>query len=473
MTAPSAGRPGSLSAYQKRPSNVANVCPRQKSGWGARTRMTMSFESGPRIEVSNDSANPGYPPSPALEAEPDPPRVPSPTSPGKLVLPSGWARPPGAVGRTSSMKAGSVNVAGPAGITTTDRIATVLAMPTATTSAARAALRQLNNRRAACGRRQLNNRRALCSCQPRTFRTAGCAAMSAADAAGAPTATKPAATTTSHATSHIPRCPSTRSPLAYVATTTEMARFARAARRSMHSKPYSTTSSISSCGSCPRSRPSRFLGPEGINTIAARPASAGTAISVCTDAGIDRPVRSNHDVTVDAATAPPMIRPAVAIGVPNAPHSMAMAMPVAAAVSQRARGVSDVSGSAGRRAGFVTTVGRAGTHCALHAATDDASGVSIDGLSPMAAHARAPRRCASSSAQRQRPASSSRSAANGFERTIHRCGAELWWSCTTNVPLRNDEGQCTDRSLSPSRHGRMPSSSSSPAPAYPASAAPF
>ena len=54
---------------------------------------------------------------------------------------------------------------------------------------------------------------------------------------------------------------------------------------------------------------------------------------------------------------------------------------------------------------------------------------------PTAAIIRAPRRRRSSSAHRHRPASSSRSAAIGFERTIHRCGDELCRSWTTRVPL--------------------------------------
>jgi hypothetical protein len=58
MSGPPRRTPISSSAYQCRPSNVANVCPRQKSAAGARTRITTSSLIAPRTDVSIDWAKP-------------------------------------------------------------------------------------------------------------------------------------------------------------------------------------------------------------------------------------------------------------------------------------------------------------------------------------------------------------------------------------------------------------------------------
>jgi hypothetical protein len=47
------------SVCQTRPSKRVKVWPRQKSGAGARTRITTSSPRVPRIEVSIDASNPG------------------------------------------------------------------------------------------------------------------------------------------------------------------------------------------------------------------------------------------------------------------------------------------------------------------------------------------------------------------------------------------------------------------------------
>ena len=112
--------------------------------------MTTSSPKSPRIDVSSDSANPGYPPSSFR-----PPRVPSPGSPRSVIEPSVRASTPGAsTRRASSMNAGSVSVAGPLARGPARAASTVASAPVTRPAPAR-------TRRAADGRRSGRDERTL------------------------------------------------------------------------------------------------------------------------------------------------------------------------------------------------------------------------------------------------------------------------------------------------------------------------